>query len=252
MEREKLKIIQPGRIGDIIICLPIAKHYYERGYEIIWPVFDEYLPLFDYVDYVSAVGIGIFDGAYRRAIELMPGCEKLDLGIGFPGHPEKLTWTDEELSFDEWKYKKADLPLELKYTLSIKRKKRKEKNLIHYLQDASFKDSQSNKGKFSFLQKYSVVHDSGLSSGIHQHNFRLPDNEKCIKIYPIEGFTVFDWLTILEGAEKIYCVDSCIANLVNQLGIGIGKRYFHPWIEYYTQAQQAQLTPKLAKGWEIV
>jgi len=240
MEREKLKIIQPGRIGDILIVLPIAKYYYERGYEIVWPVFDEYLPLFNYVDYVSAVGIGIFDGAYRRAIELMPGCEKLDLGIGFPGHRENQTWKSTGLSFDEWKYKKADLPLELKYTLSINRNKENEKNLILLLEE----NYQ--------LKKYSVVHDSGISSGRRQYNFNLPADEKYIKIRPIKGFTVFDWLSILEGADKIYCVDSCIANLVNQLGIGIGKRYFHPWIEYYTQDQQSQLTPKLAEGWEIV
>lgn len=37
---KKLTIILSGKIGDIIICLPIAKYYYDKGYTIYWPIYD--------------------------------------------------------------------------------------------------------------------------------------------------------------------------------------------------------------------
>jgi len=50
---KNLGIIQPGRLGDIIICLPIAKFYNEQGYKVYWPIFENYIPIFsEAIDYV--------------------------------------------------------------------------------------------------------------------------------------------------------------------------------------------------------
>jgi hypothetical protein len=32
---ETLLVIQPGRFGDIVICLAMAKYYFESGYESV-------------------------------------------------------------------------------------------------------------------------------------------------------------------------------------------------------------------------
>ena len=51
---KRIGILQPGRLGDIIICLPIAKHYFDLGYKVIWPIFDILYPMCQpAIDYVT-------------------------------------------------------------------------------------------------------------------------------------------------------------------------------------------------------
>ena len=52
---KKCVLVQPGKLGDIIICAPIALHYAEKGYEVHWPVFDEFYETVSRFDYVTPV-----------------------------------------------------------------------------------------------------------------------------------------------------------------------------------------------------
>lgn len=74
---KKLGIIQPGRIGDIVICLPIAKWYHDRGYEVLWPVKKDMIKHFEnYVDYVKFVPIE-FDCRKAHQVCLRISVQKL-------------------------------------------------------------------------------------------------------------------------------------------------------------------------------
>ena len=42
----KLGIIQSRGIGDIVIALPIAKHYADQGNEIYWPICEDFVSHF--------------------------------------------------------------------------------------------------------------------------------------------------------------------------------------------------------------
>ena len=54
----KRGIIQSRGLGDIIIALPIARHYFDRGDEIVWPVCEEfYSSVKDHVKWVNWVSI---------------------------------------------------------------------------------------------------------------------------------------------------------------------------------------------------
>ena len=46
MGKKKL-ILQPGKMGDLVITTPIAQFYARQGYEVYWPVFDNYKHYFD-------------------------------------------------------------------------------------------------------------------------------------------------------------------------------------------------------------
>lgn len=236
-----LTIIQPGRIGDIIIVLPIAKYYYDQGYVVKWPVCSQYLPLFDYVDYIESVDIGLeIHGSYRRALNIFAH-EKgkiLDLAIGF-GRDES-DWRSGPLSFDEWKYKEAGIPITEKYNLKINRNYKKEDELFHIL------------GLKAYMDNYIVIHSNHASCKLH-HNWCIL---KAIEINSIDGFTVFDWLKVIENAKAIYCVDSCIANMINQLGIAKGKRYFRSWRQDFENKpgwdQKGITDPHLDSEWEFI
>ena len=42
MAKFKRGIIQSRGLGDIIIALPIARHYWQQGEEIVWPICKEF------------------------------------------------------------------------------------------------------------------------------------------------------------------------------------------------------------------
>lgn len=234
-----LAIIQPGRIGDVIIVLPIAKHYHDQGHKIIWPVCTQYLPLFDYMDYVQSVDIGPeIVGSYRRALMITNGKMAINLAIGF-GRDES-DWRSGPLSFDEWKYKEAGLLITEKYKLAINRNAKKEASLIHVL------GLDNRKGE------YVVTHSDQASCRLH-HDWNISG---AIDIKPIDGYTVFDWLGVIENAKEVYCVDSCIANMINQLGIAKGKRWFRSWRQNFDYTSicidpKGITDPHLDDGWKF-
>src|SRR5258705_13329459 len=43
---KKIGLIQTRGIGDIIIALPIADHFIDQGYEIVWPIDQRFIPIF--------------------------------------------------------------------------------------------------------------------------------------------------------------------------------------------------------------
>ena len=60
---KKAVLIQPGKLGDILITAPIAKHYCEMGYEVYWPVFDNFYEVVKRFEYVNPVKFGISLGS---------------------------------------------------------------------------------------------------------------------------------------------------------------------------------------------
>jgi hypothetical protein len=213
----RIGIIQPGRIGDIIIVLPIAKFYYDAGYQVFWPIPTEYLSLFDYINYACPIDIGPFGQGrlYDKSNNVLRVREIgniLDLGIGF-GRNE-TSWQKSETSFDRWKYFEAKVPFEERFKLDINRNFRKEWELQESLGLAYKKD-------------YVVTHSEGSKGGV---NFGIKDS---IEIRPIPDFTLFDWIGVIEKAHLVYCVDSCVAHLVNQLGLAEGRRVFKPLDNYF-------------------
>jgi hypothetical protein len=232
----KIGIVQPGRIGDIIIVLPIAKYYFDKGYEVFWPVVNQYLDLFEYVDYVHPVPVGNFQnnalrGSYQislRKLKKLGINEIIDLGIGFGRDREE--WESSGLSFDEWKYREANVPFDLKYKLEIKRNKAKEEELRVRVASTHLNRKLS--------------HSNGFSAG--SYIFPVDD---LVEIISIEGFTLFDWIPIIEQAKELYCIDSAVANLANALDLCVGKRYFRAHGDNWPDWLKPLLTPKMKEDW---
>jgi hypothetical protein len=205
----RLGIIQPGKIGDIIICLPIAKWYSDKGYEVIWPVEKEMIKNFtEYVDYVKFMPIE-FDcmEAYQTCINNF--CTKIiDLAFTIPNaNPlnSQNYLTQDLYSFDEFKYFLADVPFEEKWKLKINRNAQKE-NLLKTTIEAD--------------NPFVVVQEKASDS----KRSVLWENEsiKRIDISPITD-SVFDWLGVLEDAEQHILIESSFSNLVDQLNIPVKK-----------------------------
>ena len=71
---------------------------------------------------------------------------------------------------------------------------------------------------------------------------------KIVQVQSLKGFTIFDWYNVLKNANYIFCVDSCVANFVNQTKICQGRRFFRPWYDQYDM----KYCPKMAEDWGIL
>ena len=207
-------IIQPGKLGDIIICLPIAKYWADKGYKVVWPIFRNFEPMFkeviEYVEFIpitSNVYTCIFD-AYDALVNKYI-CDKIfDIAATFPGSK----CTDEYVNlgdgfgpekFDEFKYRKTEVPFDLKWKLEYNRNLEKENEVYNlYVKE----------------ERYDVV-----STKHSRGNLNVTFDSKNQIISLNENHNIFHWVKVLENAQTIALVDSAPANLVEQLNISCKK-----------------------------
>jgi len=236
----KRGIIQSRGLGDIVIALPIARHYYDQGDEIYWCIDRTFVSHFkDTVPWVNWIGLEADGGAYYMQTPLQKyrelGCdldECLNLYQFLSNVPEM---TDPELfsilKFDQYKYWVSGVPFIKKWTLKdcITRNPEREARLKRRLV----------KG-----ENYTVLHLNGSNFRANISTDWLDPAAQRIEITE-QTDCVFDWLGILEGASAIVAVDSVIANLVDSLSISGPDLYWirrSPW----------DLTPVLGSSWTIV
>jgi len=193
----KILIIQPGRLGDILICLPIAKFYKDLGHEIYWPVLSEYSDTFNNIDYVEP--IEIFSGignCVSECYKMTGDYDKvIDLSFGFPGSQVNSYHMNTEYAsnFVEAKYKLSSVPYENRWNLSFTRNLEKENSLF------KLKVSET---------PYTLVHDTGSSGRL------ITFNDPHIVVQPISGYNIFDWYKVANESSEIYCIDSSFCHFI--------------------------------------
>ena len=209
-------------MGDVIICLPIAKYYHDKGYEIVWPVLGDYYDAFRDIDYVQAIRLDcdINESALAaKKISRLHGCQEIDLCFGFPYSTAHQYHSNINFAknFVEAKYKLANTPLTERWNLSYNRDTEKESSLYNQVVKSS---------------DYKLVHEES-SAGKHFH----AKGENIVRVKKLHGYNIFNWMKIIEGATEIHCVESALCNLVESEKRLKGK------IKKYITAREG------AKGW---
>ena len=235
---KKLVISQPGKLGDILITAPMAKYYYDAGYEEIhWPVFDNFKGILERFPYVKPVLFGVsldsksylsdkrvsfYDKSCTAGIRSAqfyqqfystylksPEFEMLDACFAFPGHRNDRNnqhgsrYIQENKSWIQLKYDLAEVPLKNRWKLEYTREEGKEEKLLEFIRNYSKQKYGSY--EYSIVQRYQ-------SSPIRP----LPHYEahNPIIFSYIDGYEIVDWLRVLEEASEIVCVDSCLTHFV--------------------------------------
>lgn len=220
-EIKKIGILQSRGGGDIVIALPIARYYYDAGYEVYWPICEEFVSSFidsaPWVQWIPVVtdakGAFFYDTPMQKLAEVGV-TEIIPLYQALTGHPE---FSDEpyfnRTKFDEYKYAAAGVPFLHKWQLreSICRNKARELELYNRLVTNP---------------NYVVIHREGSDFTANVDLSIIPEGWQTIEITAATD-CMFDWLSILEGAQSLIMVDSVFANIVDQMGIGTD-RYFIP------------------------
>ena len=136
--------------------------------------------------------------------------------------------------FDEFKYSKAGVPFLDKWTLG----------------DCITRDPQREdalRAKVGILDKkdlYYVTHFEGSDFTASPDLSHIPPEWQRIDIKQGVADSVFDWLSVIEGAQALIAVDSVIANMVDQLKLEVDK--------YWIPRSHIHLTPVLGTQWTIL
>ena len=229
---KKLGLIQSRGIGDIIIALPIAKWYHDRGIEVYWPIDERFLssfkPAVDYVSFLPFPFKPTLDGFLGEPQRMLKAarCDRVVPLYSFlsntqPIHPAFSA----TLKFDEYKYAAAGVPFSEKWNLSIRRNAQREQ---------AFYDRVVQR------DSYIVVHRQG-SDALKQ--VAIPPRFSGYQVIEIDERTdcIFDWLLVLEPAKFLLLLDSCFANLVEQLGL--------PNEKMLVLRSEVRFTPVLRSKW---
>lgn len=231
--RPKVLIIQPGAFGDIIICAPIAKWYFDKGYEVIWPVQEKYFSHLESIVSKYATPILIekectgqgdwLKEASDFAREFAePGMEILELSDR--NGPLKQKSGE---NFEQFKYRLADVPFKVKHHLEFK------------LEPERWKSLARDVGAYG---DYSLVHLE--SSDGEVANIPGDVRYRTVQVQECENYNIVDWYGIVRDAKEIFCVESSfhcfVDGIISELKVKpvIIPRHGHP---KYT----------ISEGWDL-
>jgi len=237
---DKLGIIQSRGLGDIVISLPIAKYYYDQGWEIHWPICREFLTHFyqtcPWINWhpveTDREGTFFLDQP-RNILKKLGVKEELPLYQALTGQPEfSSTAYFQHTKFDQYKYIRAGVPFRNKWLLKdcITRDRQREQQVLDKI--------QSEIGD----RPYILVHVNGSDHRARFDPQIIPQGTPAIEINELTD-RVWDWLTAIERADSVIFVDSVYSNMVDQLELlDDDSRYFIP-------RSHIGLTPVLGCYW---
>lgn len=199
-------INQPYGLGDIIICEPIARHYYNLGYKIKYWIKEEYKWIQDYIPYVDFISATVDN--YIISNQSIFEENYIYLPLIFAGSPNKSNYVSLDIcnkfiisNIIKWekvgwlydKYIISNLKPELWKTFEYIRNIDKEKKLYNHL-------NLENK-------EYILVNEH--SSTAHR-SLNITSNYEIIKMSNIDGYTMLDWHKVMKNAKEVHTVSTAI------------------------------------------
>lgn len=199
-------IFQPLGIGDVFFCQGIGRYFKDKGYRVIWPL----APQIMYIkDYIEDYGIEFFNKELdfpkkEYYIENNPLIIKEDfvfLPLANASHrvPNSTTMYAKyellNLDFNIWRD-----------SFNFNRNIEKENNLYYNI--LGLKDDEP----YIFLNK-----KYGTPPYTSEAPFNIDTDDKIIELQYIEGYTLFDWLKVIENANLIVTVDTSFQYLMEKI-----------------------------------
>ena len=262
---KKCVLVQPGKLGDIIICAPIALHYAEKGYEVHWPVFDEFYETVSRFDYVTPVkfDVNLGNSYYgKKRMSFFKGGNTIDEIIEREPNAAKPVEMFSKIDkyAEENDFEKIDPCFSFvghkndhnnKMTTEFIQTGRNWIDLKYHLVDVPLeqrwnlkfnRDEQAEAKLASIIDRYLSSKGYDDYSVVHSYKSNLLPNiepSNVIEFTKILDFQIFDWLPVLEKSKEIYCVDSSLANFVevcpslkekNKFYLGSEEPHYHRYM----------------------
>lgn len=237
----KLGIIQSRGLGDIIIALPLA-HYYHTNYdsEIYWPICEQFWPAVKnhapWVKWIPIPQDAQGDFFYTEPLKRLKnfGVEEilcLYQSLNIVPQLSQVPWFQIQ-HFDEFKYTRAGVPFLEKWNLAqcITRNLEREQEVYD---------------KVVTRPEYYVTHFKGSNFTHIPDLSGLPPEWQQIDVDSYPNISPFDWISVIEKAQAVICIDSVYANMIDQLRINDVDKYWIP-------RSHIHLTPVLGTEWTIL
>ncbi len=212
MSQQRIGFIQSRGLGDVVIALPIAREYTRRGYEVYWPVCEPFyeglvraVPWIRWMSVpVDPQGLFFYENPHRQ-LSALGITEELWMYQYLSSHPERTnrSWFA-QFKFDQYKYASADVPFQKKWELAecITRDSQREQQLRELL---------------DLKPRYMVYQGTASDLNYDIDLSVVEEGVQRVELREIEGYSIFDWLGVIEGAESAILIDSVFANLIDQL-----------------------------------
>jgi hypothetical protein len=193
MQSKLLIVQQYFGAGDIIFCQSIAHHFIQQGYKVLWPVEKHFVEGFNraypdvlFVDRNLMSGFDFENKKYREeaGVRLLP----LRYSEYLMGRPYKFHMVS------KYTYLDLDWVIWRKHARPI-RDMEKENRLLNAL-------GIENGQEYNFTQ---TLFGSSLQRPI---NIEVSNGLPNIELCAVEGFSLFDWCSVIERATNIHAVSS--------------------------------------------
>jgi len=267
--KKKAVILQPGKLGDILITIPIANYYHLQGYDIYWPVFDNFISLLSRFEFIKPISFGInidnslyysnkkrigfWEEGKKSLQEINPSNKTVFDGINFFNifyeqyKDDNILIVDPCFSFPGHRNQHNNL-----MTFEFQKQNKNWIDLKYHLTNVNLKerwnfsykrDIKKEEKLFNFIKNYSITkYGSEDYSIIHSYELSKLKNYQVINpinFSYIKGYEILDWLLVLENAKNIVCIDSSLANFVevnptlhdiNKYYLGSEEPHFHNYM----------------------
>jgi len=204
-------IQQEAGIGDIIFCQTIAKKYIDLGYDVIWPVSPVVLEITKYFDspihYFDNTKDYMFKDKFLELYESKKLIETDDfcfLPLGYASHiVNKKTMHS--------KYNLCDIDVSTwRQGINLKRNKDKENYLFY---DILKLDDNSD---YFLVNQNWVTPPDYRKMPLHDLLSVIDiSNNTLVEMQFLDNYNVFDWCKVIEKANKIVTVDTCIMYIID-------------------------------------
>lgn len=224
---DKVIINQFYGIGDILFIEPILRWLNGKGLEVIFPIQDQNIWIKENIDYVKFVKKSEFNIDYERfdyGLAVVDGQLQEDT-LYLPTRFSEQIYQNR--NHDDYtisrtcmtdKYRVLGLDINMWRDLRFKRNYEKEQNLKNIILDGI-------EGEYDFCNIFYGGIDPGSNNNIYH---RIKEERPIVNMKIIDGFSLIDWCTIIEGATKVHTVSTSLLFVVHMIRNEKSKYYVYP------------------------
>ena len=212
-------IYQPAGIGDIFYCQAIAKHYVKSGYQVIYPLKSNITYLKDYLKYD---GITFMDEASDFPYKDRYNQEYASILSGdfiYLNLDQSQRSVGARSGYMLSKYELVGLNHESWVSnLTIERNKKREDWLFYeHLKLMDGERYVLTNTKYGTPPNYLDLATPKLNT-----------KDKIVEMVFIDGTNIMDWIKVIENANGIVTVDTCIQYIMEKLELNYDFYHCYP------------------------
>lgn len=231
-------IYQPAGIGDILFCQGIAKNFVDRGYRVIFPILNRLMFL---QDYINNPGVEFVDEALEFEYK-----DKYNQSIG--------SYNEDNFSFVNTDTSTSQIPSNSPNGIYIMPSKYEHIGLNFREWSSGFNlirnKAREDKLFYDILKltdkdEYAVCNNK-YGTPPNTIEYPIPEIEskrRIVHMEFIDGTNIMDWCKVLERANGIVTVDTCILYIMTMLKITHYDMYYCYLRPGWTKEQYNEITP---------